>query len=66
MTDTDLRDRIADVIRLRAITDTQWSIADLADAIVADLGLRHEWSYTRQPRVSASSYRYVTDWTTSD
>lgn len=62
-----LRDQIADTIRLRALNGDPWTLDDLADAIITDLGLtaEHDYgtSYPEYPIINRRYTRYITDWT---
>jgi hypothetical protein len=41
---SDLRTRIAAAMKERAERDTDWMLADLADAVIAELGLRENFA----------------------
>ena len=72
---TDLRDRIVASMKERAEQDTDWMLADLADAVIEALGLEREnWhvdmGVTTLPRhmwvKPTPVHRYVTEWETDD
>ncbi len=72
---SDIRTRIVAAMKERAERDTDWMLVDLADAVIAELGLREEVSQ-RGALIRPTSelvtvpllkiHRWVTEWETTD
>ena len=59
----EVRARIAEIIYGDGDEITWARAIQLADMIIWETGLRQEWAYAKpKRRLSASEYRYVTEW----